>query len=222
MFAPKEVSIEKIRSHFRLSPDGYLCDHGGTLIMPLKFGRQTKVRLNDGELVSYRRAVWACAHDYMPKAIYKKTRDGDERLSNLGDHAQDRRKQFQARVFQNGRSVSLGYYNSESERLAAVEEYKESGEVLIVKPHIGQFQVIRQNRCMHKVIGTYPTREDAEQVILGRQKYGQRVPGFAYSTVTGARHAIGMFSDAYQAKLGVRRWIISEGLLKGYDRFEKI
>jgi len=222
MFEAKPVDIAKVREVYKLSPDGFLANLDGTMARTIKRGTQLKVALASGELIPLRRAIWACAFDTMPEKIHKKRRWEAEYLDNLSDKPLSRRRQYQARVMVNGRSTSLGYHETQKARDAAIEEYEKTGETLTIKADKHLFKVIRHIGIRATQLGVYPTRDDAEQVVRGRYKYGLRVPAFAYSSTTGERRAIGMFRDAFEAKNAVNRWIITEGFLLGYDQFEKI
>jgi len=222
MFQAKQIDVSRVRDLYKLSPDGLLANHDGTIAHTRKRGIQLTVPLANGELISLRRAIWACAYDSLPEKIHKKRISDIERLDNLTDKPLNRRSQYQARVMVNGRSTSLGYHATQRERDEAIEEYEKYGETLTIKADKHLFKVIRHVGIRTTSLGLYPTRDDAEQVVRGRYKYGLRVPGFAYSSVTGERRAVGMFRDAFEAKQAVNRWIITEGFLLGFDQFEKI
>lgn len=222
MFQPNPVDIAAVRRNYRLSEEGLLQDKVTRLtVNPFRSGNMTFV-IVEGKRVSYRRAVWACVHDTLPNNIYKIVRDGDERIGNLSLDKGLKQRRYQAKASRDGKQVSLGTYATKEEVRAAVAYYNEHGEFMSVKGHNGVFRVLRHVGAKSTVIGVYPTLNDAQAVIRGRERYGKKVIAFAVSSLTRNRQYVGTFVDAYQAKQGVEKWIIETGFVMGYDLFEPI
>jgi hypothetical protein len=220
MFKPNDAPIETIRALYRLDSRGNLTDHSGNLIHPRRRGVQASVPVGD-EWIAYRRAVWACAHDSMPKVVYRIDKQGGEALGNLSDTPVKFRT-FVATAKVGNRQVSLGSYPTKEEARAVVEAYKEHGAFYDIDRHRGAWRIYRRVADKVRTIGLYPTQEMAQTVIRGFERYGQRVPGYAVSSITGLRHLVGVYRDAYVADVAVHKWIAEQGYILGFDRIDKI